>query len=793
MIKRHGIFIFVTLLFYSCFHGYAQNNNQRIYQKARIHYTSVNNFKNLLKSGIAIDHGIKHSKKYVESVFSLEEITQAKKLGYKIDILIENMTQYVQEKNKTSSKSTFKNPAPCNTNTIDYQTPSNFNFGSMGGYLTYSEVLQELDDMRTAYPSLISAKSAIGSFTTENGNTLQWVRISDNPDIDETETEVLYTSLNHAREPTSMQQLIFYMWYLLENYATDTEVKAIVDNTELYFIPVVNPDGYLFNELTNPSGGGFWRKNRRNNGDGTFGVDNNRNFDYHINGNASNGSWGGPGSSSSTNSEIYHGTSPFSEVENQAIKSFVEQHDFIIAMNNHSFGELIYFPFAYANVATPDEDTFYAITNEFTSQNSYNPIRGNPFSGDSDDYMYGTVGTHHKIFAMTPEVGLSFWPSQSEIIPICKNMVYTNLMTAHIASNYALIFDTVENYISNTSGSLSYGIQRIGITGSSNFTASIVPVSANISSIGGSNQHNGLALLENRQGTISYQLDPTINIGDTVEYKLVIDNGLYSTEKSVSKIYGAPQLLVDDEASNLMNWDNSTSWNITTSEFVSSSSSITDSPSGNYSNNQNTSIEIANEIDLTNAGIATVSFYTKWDIEAGFDYAQFEVSTNDGATWQPQCGIHTGSGNSDQGINGQPMYDGVQNKWILEQIDLSDYLGETIKVRFQLVSDAGTTRDGFYFDDFKVSMIDQSVLNTNTLEKIGVRIYPNPIKDQFTIEVPNVSDNSIEIYSMKGQLLKQMLLLENSNKIVLKNFSQGVYILKIRTNQGVGTMKFIKN
>ncbi len=793
MIKRHSLFVIVTLLFFTCIYGYAQKNNQKIYQKARIHYTSITNFKNLLKSGIGIDHGIQRSKKYVESVFSSEEIIEAKKLGYKVDILIEDMTQYVLKKNKNKLKSAIHNPTPCDNTIIDYQTPNNFNLGSMGGYLTYAEVLQELDDMRTTFPNLISAKSGIGSFTTENGNTLQWVKISDNPDIDEVETEVLYTSLHHAREPASMQQLIFYMWYLLENYATDTEVKAIVDNAELYFIPVVNPDGYVYNETTNPSGGGFWRKNRRNNGNGTFGVDNNRNYDYHINGNASNGSWGGPGSSSNSNSEIYHGTSPFSEVENQAIKWFVEQHDFTIAMNNHAFGELMYFPFGYADVATPDEDTYYTIANELTSQNNYNPIRGNPFSGDSDDYMYGTVGTHNKIFAMTPEIGLSFWPSQSEIIPLCKNMVYANLRTAQIASNYALISDTQENYIEDINGTIAYAILRTGITGSSNFTASVIPVSSNITSVGGANQHNGLALLETRQGTIGYQLNPAINIGETIEYKLVIDNGIYTTEKFVSKIYGIPQFLVDDAANSLINWDSSTSWDTTTSDFVSSPSSITDSPSGNYNNSQNSIIEIANDIDLTNAGVAAISFYAKWDIEAGFDYVQFEVSANNGATWQPQCGIYTSDGNSLQGINGQPMYDGVQNEWVLEQIDLSEYLGETIKVRFQLISDAATTRDGFYFDNLKISMIDQSALSTGTLEKIGVKVYPNPIKDKLTIEIPNVIDSSIEIYSIKGQLLQQTFLSEASTKIDLKFLSTGIYILKIRTNQGVGTLKFIKD
>ena len=791
MVKRLRLFLIVTLLLFYFLNSDAQKRTTINYKKARIHYKSNLDFIKLLKSDIAIDHGIKKSKRYVESVFSTKEIDQAIKLGYKVDVLIEDMQAYIVEQNKNDLKVTTKNPAPCDDNTIDYNTPTNFNLGSMGGYLTYTEILQELDDMHTAYPDLITVKQAISTFTTENGNTLQWVKISDNPNTDEAEAEILYNSLHHAREPASMQQLIFFMWYLLENYATDTEVKAIVDNTELYFIPVVNPDGYLFNESTDPNGGGFWRKNRRNNGNGTFGVDNNRNYDYYINGNSNNGSWGGAGSSSNTSSEIYRGTSPFSEVENQAIKWFVEQHDFKIALNNHTFGELLYFPFGYANIATPDEDAFYTITTRFTSQNEYNPIRGNPFSGDSDDYMYGTVGTHNKIVAMTPEIGDSFWPLQSQIIPICKEMVYTNLLAAHSANNYAILNDIQENYFANLNGSINYSVRRLGITGTGNFTVSIVAISPNISALGGTNQHNNLSLLESRSGSISYQLDPSITIGETIEYKLIIDNGIYSTEKIVSKVMGPADFSLNDPANDLNNWT-STSWNTTTDAFVSASSSITDSPSQNYSNNLNTSIELIDNIDLTNAAIASVEFYAQWDIEAGFDYIQFEVSTNNGATWEPQCGMYTGEGNSLQGINGQPMYDGVQNEWILEQIDLNDYLGESISVRLQFVSDSGTTRDGFYFDDFKIFAIDQSTLSTDSPEKMTIKVYPNPVKDNLTLVLPSAIETSIKIYAISGQLIKNTKTSLISTEFNLENLSQGVYILKYENTQGTGVYKIIK-
>jgi len=76
------------------------------------------------------------------------------------------------------------------------------------------------------------------------------------------------------------KQLMFFMWYLLENYSTNPDVKYLVDNLELYFIPDMNPDGYAYNYLTDPGGGGMWRKNRKRLWRRNIGVDLNRNFGY---------------------------------------------------------------------------------------------------------------------------------------------------------------------------------------------------------------------------------------------------------------------------------------------------------------------------------------------------------------------------------------------------------------------------------------------------------------------------------------------------------------------------------
>lgn len=104
------------------------------------------------------------------------------------------------------------------------------------------------------------------------------------------------------------------MWYLLENYQTNPTIQALVNQSEIFFIPIVNPDGYAYNSTNSPTGGGNWRKNRRNNGDGSYGVDNNRNYNYHF---------GETGVSSTPSGDTWPGTAAFSEPENQAIKWFV--------------------------------------------------------------------------------------------------------------------------------------------------------------------------------------------------------------------------------------------------------------------------------------------------------------------------------------------------------------------------------------------------------------------------------------------------------------------------------------
>src|SRR5262245_2453975 len=198
--------------------------------------------------------------------------------------------------------------------------------GSMGGHYTLAEMIAILDNFHTLYPQLCSQKVSIGQ--SIEGRDLWMVKISDNVGVDENEPEVLFDAVHHAREPLSMSATLLFMDELLSGYGTDPEATFLIDERELYFVPCLNPDGYEYNRMTNPNGGGMWRKNRRDNGGGVFGVDLNRN--YATGWNAPNG-----GNSTSPSSDTYRGTAPFSEPEIAAIEAFAVSRQFAEVFTTH--------------------------------------------------------------------------------------------------------------------------------------------------------------------------------------------------------------------------------------------------------------------------------------------------------------------------------------------------------------------------------------------------------------------------------------------------------------------------
>ena len=786
------------------------SNNKELYHRIKIEYSNALEFNTLLNSGICIDHGIHKKNEYFESDFSESEISILTELNFNYSIVINDVSSFYKNRNIPSHKDYVSNTNAknfsCETDeNSSYTTPQNYDIkdgSDFGGFYTYSEMLAELDEMSQLFPNLISTRSDVKDenifsephpHQTYEDRFLQWVKISDNPNTNENEPEVLYTAVHHAREPASLQQLIFYMWYLLENYETDQEIRDIVDNTELYFIPCVNPDGYVYNETDEPQGGGMWRKNRFN----THGVDNNRNYSYIDNN--GNEVWNTAGTSNNTGNDTYAGTEPFSESENSAIRYFVENNDFKLALNNHTYSNLLLYPFGYDyNQFTEDNEVFESISGLLVQENGYENILSSelyPAAGDSDDFMYGMLttensGTRDKIFAMTPEIGSSFWPAAATIEDLCKEMLFLNLNAARLVNNYATLNEISSYTIEGLSFNSTYELQRLGISEPGDFSVTFVPVSDNISSVESVNNYNQLDLGETVEDSFSITLNSNINVGDDVSYKLVLNNGAFDKEYQITKIFGEySAIFTDSEGAFSGNWiTNSNEWAETNEDYFSASTSITDSPNNNYYNNENSVITINNEIDLSDYSYAEITFKAKWEIQSNFDYVQLEIYSDNSDYWIPQCGIYTQSGGGNhQNAYGEPLYSGNQDAWIEEKISLSDYLGESILIRFKIITNGFGRRDGFYFDDLEINGISNQ-LNVNNNVNEFTYLYPNPVSNILNINT-DLNDFTVEIYSISGQLL---ITNRNIKTYDFSNYNSGVYILKLIANQSYKVFKILK-
>ena len=130
------------------------------YQRAKILYSQAEELKELNSLGIAVDHVIHKQGFFVISDFSVSEIESAKNAGFSVEILIENSKEYFIERNSLNLSP--QSSVNCEgSNSSNYETPENFSLGSMGGYFTYQEVLDQLDLMKTLYPELITEKENI--------------------------------------------------------------------------------------------------------------------------------------------------------------------------------------------------------------------------------------------------------------------------------------------------------------------------------------------------------------------------------------------------------------------------------------------------------------------------------------------------------------------------------------------------------------------------------------------------------------------------------------------------------
>ncbi len=447
--------------------------------------------------------------------------------------------------------------------------------GAMGGHYTLAQITAILDSFARDFPGLCSTRVSIG--TSHEGRDIWMVKISDNVNVDENEPEVLYDAVHHAREMLSVETMLLFMDELLTNYATDPEARFIVDNRELFFVPVVNPDGHEYNRTTNPGGGGMWRKNRRNNGGGSFGVDLNRNWTTGWN--APNG-----GNSTDPNSDTYRGPSPMSEPEIQAMDAFIRTRQFVQGFSCHTYTDILLRPWGYQNGDPANAADYNRIGARATARNGLQ-------HGDAATLLYIAAGTaldHYHVaygmFGWTPEMGLSseggFWPNPTQTVAIAtrhQHMFRQIALTSGALLGVGAVTVT-EAPGGNNNGRVEPGetgrvVAQVSNDGSGNFLgavqASLVAVSAGIT-IGTGNVSLGaipkFSTTSNSTTPLTFSV-PANYAGTIVDLRVIVTGDGQTIESPLRIVLGEIRTMVDDDMEANRGFERNPAGTATTGQF----------------------------------------------------------------------------------------------------------------------------------------------------------------------------------------------------------------------------------
>ncbi|WP_030156383.1 M14 family zinc carboxypeptidase [Glycomyces sp. NRRL B-16210] len=294
-----------------------------------------------------------------------------------------------------------------------------------GGYLTVDAVEARLDEVAAANPDLTVLHDIGDSWLKTQGQgghdvyALCVTKLADGDcatEPDSAKPRFSVIAQIHAREIATGEIALRWIDKLVEGYGTDAEVTELLDTTELWVVPIANPDGVdiVASGGNNPI---LQRKNANDsNGNcGTgLGIDLNRNSSFE---------WG----ADSTNpcSETYQGPSAASEPETQALEDWlralhpdqrgdapddpapVDARDVFISL--HSYGEYIIVPYGYTDQPAPNDTALRDLGAAMAASNGYfvgtnDDTVGYDTSGTTDDFAYGELG----VAAFTFEIGPGF-------------------------------------------------------------------------------------------------------------------------------------------------------------------------------------------------------------------------------------------------------------------------------------------------------------------------------------------------------------------------------------------------
>lgn len=261
----------------------------------------------------------------------------------------------------------------------------------------YAEAVAALQALAASAPDLVSLIS-IGK--SHEGRDLWALRLNaeEKGTAPSRKPGIVFLGEHHAREHLSVEVPLRIAQRLVAERAKP-EIARLLKNRDVYFIPMVNPDGAEYDV----SGERYHmhRKNTRPNADGSMGTDLNRNYAYR---------WGGQGASADPGDDTYRGPAPFSEPETKAVKAFVEARpNLAVLLSYHTFSELVLYPWGGTEEAISDRVALAAFKNmaaEMAGMTGYRAMQSSGLyvaTGDTCDWAWGSKGVFCFTFELTPK------------------------------------------------------------------------------------------------------------------------------------------------------------------------------------------------------------------------------------------------------------------------------------------------------------------------------------------------------------------------------------------------------
>jgi len=255
---------------------------------------------------------------------------------------------------------------------------------AIAGYHSAASLEQDMRQLATSQPQIVELRELGRS--VEN-RPIWALRLGERRG---STRKILFLGCHHAREWLAVEVPYRLAEYLV-THANQNPVQQWLTEGEIWVAPMVNPDGHEYSRTQDR----LWRKNRRPNPDGSFGIDPNRNYGYM---------WGTLNVSTSSHvpsDETYVGPYAFSEPETRAVRDLIARELFRGVITYHSFSQLILYPWGYTSrpitaPASPNQMVELAQRMQRLIRDvhdaTYTPQQSSqlyPTAGDTTDWTYG--------------------------------------------------------------------------------------------------------------------------------------------------------------------------------------------------------------------------------------------------------------------------------------------------------------------------------------------------------------------------------------------------------------------